>query len=570
MPQQRGNTTTDEDNNVHSAIQEVNREFKEREIQQRAREQGIPYIDLSILPINDDMLRIISEEESLEGDIIPFFQVGKKLRIAILDPENINTKRIIKSLEEQGYILNINLCSEGSLVYAQQFYKKLKKQDTSVEELNEQVLKRAKNISQEIQDLSELPSQFAEIKSDLALAILNRKAISTNASDIHLEGEKNGVRVRGRIDGTLRNFFILSNKIAAGIIRQIKFNAHIASNAPDIPADGQFIFPVEGREIMVRVSVLPEKHGESIVLRYLDPKKQDLQLEELGFSEFHQQEISQLLSYREGLILSTGPTGSGKTTTLYAMLKNINTPDKKIITLENPVEYEVEGIIQSSIKNEKGFSFSEGLKSCLRQDPDVILVGEIRDTQTAETALQASMTGHLVLSTLHTNSAIETIVRLRDLNIPNYLTSNSLKGVLAQRLLRKPCPHCKEKQNLTAEQMLLLKKILAPHVKNKEDIENIPTQQISGKGCKKCGNTGYKGRTVVSEIIIVSEVLSEMIAKNQSYSEIITYLINTKHRFLSYDAAIKILKGKTDINEAIRVLGKNFLPTETTQLKIDE
>lgn len=556
-------TDTTMEQNVQSAIKEVNREFREREIQQKARELGIPYIDLSILPINDDMLRIISEEESKENNIIAFFQVGKKLRVALTDPDNPSTQSVLEQLKTQGFSLNINLCSPESLLFAQSFYLKIKKKDVSVEKLNEEILEKAENIAQEIKNLADLPKEFEAIKSDLALALLNRKAISTNASDIHLEGQKNGVRVRGRIDGSLRIFFVMSNKIASGIIRQIKFNAHIRSNTPDIPADGQFIFPVEGREIMVRVSVLPGNHGESIVLRYLDPQTQQLSLQELGFSPFHEKEIQHLLSSREGLLLSTGPTGSGKTTTLYTMLKTLNTPEKKIITLENPVEYEIPGIIQSSIQTEKGFSFSEGLKSCLRQDPDVILIGEIRDGDTAETALQASMTGHLVLSTLHTNSALETIIRLQDLHIPNYLISNSMKGVLAQRLLRSPCPDCKQTIPLLPEEKTLLKNILLPHVQNQEELDRFTSTQVSGKGCIKCGHTGYQGRTIISEIIVVSNSLSTLISQNASYNTLLKHLISKKHRFLSYDACIKILKGKTDFKEVIRILGKNFLPVES-------
>ena len=327
-----------------------------------------------------------------------------------------------------------------------------------------------------------------------------------------------------------------------------------------MPSDGQFSFPIEDREIMVRVSILPGKKGESIVLRYLDPQKQEVGLEKLGFSPSNKQQIDMLLSYREGLIVTTGPTGSGKTTSLYAMLKTLNTPEKKIITLENPVEYELPGIIQSSIQEEKGYTFAAGLKSCLRQDPDVILVGEIRSEETAETALQASMTGHLVLSTLHTNSAIGTLVRLRDLDVPNYLISNSLKGIIAQRLMRKPCPNCSEKIPFSQEQETLLLQILTPYAKDPEVLQSLKKVFTSGKGCKKCGKTGYKGRSVVSEVLIISREMSTMIAENVSKKEMIEYLKEKKHRFLSYDAAIKIIKGETDFKEAIRVLGKSFVP----------
>lgn len=559
-PQTQANT--DDNLAIQNAIADINTEFKEREIQSKARELGMPYIDLSILPLNDDLLRIISHQESEDGQIIPFFQVGRKLRIAIVDPENTDTKQIIKNLETQGFTLNINLCSVRSLEKAQSRYAKIKTKDTSVEELQNTLLARANNIAEEMGDIANMPKKFEDIKSDLALAILNRKAIATNASDLHFETIPKGVRVRGRIDGTLRTFFTLSHEISKGIIRQIKFNSKIASNIKGIPADGQYSFPLEERTIQVRVSVLPEKDGESIVMRYLDPSRQDLDLDKLGFTEHQKKQISTMLSYREGLIVTTGPTGSGKTTTLYSMIKKINTPEKKIITLEDPVEYELDGIVQSSIDVHHGYTFESGLKTALRQDPDIILLGEIRDHTTAETALQASITGHLVLSTLHTNSALETLTRFKDLDIPDYLIASALRGVLAQRLARKICPHCSIKQPLTDHQRTQLQNILDPFLDDKTLLEKLPKEFNTGKGCVKCGNTGYKGRIVISETLTVSSVLTKMISEGSRIEEIKKYLIESKHKPLSYDAAIKIVKGETDFNEIVRVLGKAFLPLD--------
>ncbi len=566
MPQDENTQTsslpTTQNAGIQQAISEVNKEFKEREVQNKARELGIPYIDLAIIPINDDVLRIIPEEVSREGKLIPFFQVGKKIRIAVSDPTHTETQNFLEKMRQQGFSLNINLCSEENLKNAQERYKTLKKADTSVDQLQQKILEKANTLSEELKSIGDMPKKFEEIKSDLALALLNRKAIALNVSDMHLESKKSGVRIRARIDGTLQDFFDLSPEIAKSLIRQIKFNANIISNLPELPADGQFGFIVEGRTITVRVSILPESHGESIVMRYLDPKSQDVSLEQLGFNKNNFTTISRLLEYREGLILMTGPTGSGKTTSLYAMLKTINTPEKKIITLENPVEYKIEGIVQSNIQAEKGYTFAEALKASLRQDPDVILLGEIRDNTTAETALQASLTGHLVLSTLHTNSAIESIVRLRDLNVPNYLISSSLKGIVAQRLMRKPCPHCSEVMVCTPEQRKILHGIFASYVEDKSMLEKLNTEYRKGKGCDKCAQSGYLGRSVISEVLAISKELSEKIESNASIEAITDYAIGKKHKFLAYDAAIKILQGETDFDEAIRVLGKNFLPVD--------
>lgn len=408
-----------------------------------------------------------------------------------------------------------------------------------------------------------MSEKFNTIHSDLALALINRTAIELNASDIHIESLKNVTQIRARIDGTLRILFSITKEVATNLLRQIKFDANILSNNPKRPSDGQFSFPLNNRHVNVRVSILPSNNGESVVLRYLDPQKQNVEIEALGFSKDNKDKIDKLKQYNEGLIVTTGPTGSGKTTTLYAILKSLNTPEKKIITLENPIEYEIEGIIQSAIQQDRGYDFSDGLKSSLRQDPDIILLGEIRDTKTAETALQASMTGHLVLSTLHTNSAVDTITRLRDLEIPSYLISNSLKGIISQRLMRKPCPHCLEQRTFTEQELLLIKSIVSEYTDNHDILDKIKKTYTSGRGCEKCGNTGYKGRSVVSEVIIIDQTLQNLIANNKNKKEIVQYLLSKKHKFIAYDAALKIVKEESDIQEAFRVLGTAFTPVSS-------
>lgn len=543
---------------LSGAIAEINQEFKEKEVHQHARELGMPYIDIYNTPINDDLLRLIPEEKSKEAQLIAFFLVGKKLRVAVIDPNNEETKNLLEYLEEKNFILNINICSSYGLEMAQKNYSRIKKKNTDVKTLEAQMLSEDENIAQGIRKLADIPEKFEEIQSDLALAILHRKAINLRASDIHFEPTKKGIRVRGRIDGLLQDFFILSNSIAKGIIRQIKFSANIKSNTSGIPADGQMKFSAGKKDIMVRVSTLPEKKGESIVMRYLDPSSQKKDISSMGFSKSEQKKLKIFLQMKQGLILVTGPTGSGKTTTLYSMLSSINTPEKKIITLEDPVEYEMEGLVQSSINEEKGYTFSSGLKSCLRQDPDILLIGEIRDLPTAESALQASLTGHFVMSTLHTNSALETIIRLRDIGVENYLVASSLKGIIAQRLVRQPCQHCLSFVSFTAEQKKFLLNTLRPAVQRGDPLPKLQEKMTVGKGCKHCGKTGYKGRTVISETIICSAEFSNAIAEGKNIATLKEILKNEHQKFFSFDAAVKILQGKTDWNEAIRVLGSNF------------
>ncbi len=545
---------------LSSAISDINQEFKEREVQQKSRDLGLSYIDVSIIPINEDLLRLIPKEESEEGGMIVFFRVGKKVRIALLDPEKRRTKEILERLQKEGLIINLNLCSEESLKKAQKNYEKLKIHDNSVKDLEREQVRNIANIKDEILSISDLPKKFEEIRSDLALAFLHREAVALGASDLHFEHQKEGVRVRARINGMLSDFFTLSNKIASGILRQIKFNGNIKSNIPGVPADGEYTFFAGDREIMVRVSVLPLNGGtESVVMRFLDPIRQNKKLSELGFSDRERREIEKLLQSREGLILVTGPTGSGKTTTLYATLRKINTPEKKIITLEDPVEYRIRGIVQSSIHEEKGYSFASGVRAVLRQDPDVLLVGEIRDREGAEAALQASITGHLVLSTVHTNSAIETIGRLQNLEVPAYLLGSSLKGIISQRLVRQVCPKCSEEGNFSEVQKNILMNIIRPLVTLGMPLPNFSGKARIPKACESCGNTGFSGRIVVSETISISPALAVLISKGENEETLNAQLKIENFQNISTDAAIKVLTGQTTFDEAVRVLGSRFL-----------
>jgi type II secretory ATPase GspE/PulE/Tfp pilus assembly ATPase PilB-like protein len=563
-PQNDGKTITpvqQEQNTLSEAILDINQEFKEREVQQRARDLGIAYIDVSLVPINEDLLRIISEEQSINALLIPFFRVGKKVRVAGVDFEKEETKELVKSLENQAYSVNLNLCSEESLKKAQKAYEKIRPSDKSLEEiLQKKIGENILNIEEEIKNISDLPQKFEEVKSDIALAFLHREILATGASDLHFEPQENTVRIRARIDGLLVDFFSISKKIAIGLIRQIKFNAKIKTNTLGIPADGQYTFRAGEKEVMVRVSVIPLKNSEeSVVLRFLDPQNKMLEIENLGFLPYDQKKITHALEAREGLVLVTGPTGSGKTTTLYAAIKKINNPERKIITLEDPVEYSIGGVVQSPVEETKGYTFSEGLKSILRQDPDIIMLGEIRDSESAETALQAAITGHFVLSTLHTNSAIESVLRIRNLGIPAYLLSSGIKCIIAQRLVRRVCPHCAEEVPLGESHKKMLVDILRPIILRGEKLPKISGNVHIAKGCEKCGDRGYLGRTVLAEVLEISKELCEGIALNLSINELQKILEKEgAMHTMAQDAAIKILLGVTTFEEVFRIMGANF------------
>ncbi len=374
-------------------------------------------------------------------------------------------------------------------------------------------------------------------------------AKETGASDIHFEPTKNNFIVRFRIDGILHEIDKLSKKVQPAITSRIKLIANMNIAESRIPQDGRILIQEEDENLDIRVSSVPTIFGESIVLRLLSKEKSLLNLEVLGMNNDHLKIFKQLIRKPYGLILVTGPTGSGKTTTLYAALNDINTPDKKIITVEDPVEYQLEGINQIQVKPEIGLNFANILRSILRQDPDIILVGEIRDSETAKIAIQSSLTGHLVFSTLHTNDAIGAFSRLKDLGVENFLLSSAVIASMAQRLVRKICPYCKKEYTPKKEEINII---------SKEFNLNSPVEKLyKGDGCKKCAYTGYRGRIAIYEILINNDSLRKYIIQEEfeNNPELKEYL-NKNFISMKQDGLQKALQGITTIEEVLRVVQK--------------
>ena len=364
------------------------------------------------------------------------------------------------------------------------------------------------------------------------------KAVKARASDIHLEPFENKLSIRFRVDGVLREVLQYQKNITQMIISRIKIMSKLDISERRLPQDGRISISVGKRDIDLRVSTLPSSFGERVVLRILEKDKTHIQLEQLGFSSEILKNFRKNLSKNEGIILVTGPTGSGKTTSLYSGLREISDRSQNILTIEDPVEYALEGIGQTQVNNKTGLTFAKGLRAILRQDPDIVMVGEIRDKETAEIAIQASLTGHLVLSTVHTNSAVNAITRLRDMGIEPYLLSSSLIFVLSQRLVRKLCPNCK-----TAD----------------EDSKNILKKyKIKGKafksvGCNSCDNTGYKGRLSIGEFVSIDEKVSEFIHNSASENEISDYVYDANKKI--YENGLHVVaRGETSLSELMRVI----------------
>lgn len=367
------------------------------------------------------------------------------------------------------------------------------------------------------------------------------QAIKQDASDIHIETYEQRVLVRNRIDGILQEVLEIQRAIAPLIISRIKVMAKLDIAEKRIPQDGRIQLRSGGHNIDVRVSTLPSTHGERIVMRILDKQSAQLDINLLGYSESTLKGIKKLISQPHGIILITGPTGSGKTTSLYAMLTELNEVSRNILTIEDPIEYDLPGIGQTQVNAKVDMSFAKGLRAILRQDPDVVMIGEIRDLETAEIAVQASLTGHLVLSTLHTNSALGALTRLRDMGIESFLLSTSVIGLMAQRLVRSLCPYCKQTHAIREDEAALLG--LSPDTK---EVIYEP------KGCKECNHIGFKGRTGIYEMIPIDETLRGMIHRQESLLTMEEYL-RPSHPSIREDGLQKVLQGETSLSEILRV-----------------
>lgn len=531
---------------------QINREFQEKSTLKRAHDLGLPYVNIGKTPLNPDFLKVLDMGTAQKARIIPFFKVGNKLRIAVQNPDNPDTDAVIKNLEKSGLQVSVNLASEAGIddamkIYeAEQQYKKMDIVD-SVE------TKAIKAYDKEIKELSELAQKIEAIPAEEALNMINVGAMKTGASDIHYEPNTENTIVRFRIDGMLHQVFTIKSGIYRNIANQIKYKCAMQLNVDSIPQDGRYGFLFNDRKIDVRVSAIPTGSGESFVCRYLVPDKDHASFESMGFKGLALKKIENASNISHGMILCTGPTGSGKTTTLYTMMSKMRLETNKIITLEDPVEYYLDGIVQSQINEKRGYNFASGLRSILRQDPDIIMVGEIRDLETAETAAQAALTGHVLLSTLHTNSAVETIPRLINMGLPRYMVASALDTIVAQRLVRVVCPKCTTKRAITKSEEAEFEKVFTNLKAVHPGMElTVPKEIPETHGCDYCSQTGYKGRLVIDEVIVVDEKTKRLILDNASSVDLIMAARQGGMITIREDGLIKVAEGLTTLEEIYR------------------
>jgi type II secretion system protein E len=481
----------------------------------------------------------IKPELLKELRLIPLYVREEKLVVAMADPRDIFSMEIIEKLTQRKVVPVLS--TEEKIIEAiNRFYEGKKSQvDEIISSIDD-----SDAIEDNIEQLKDLASEAPIIR---LVNILINRAVEKGASDIHIEPFEREVKVRFRIDGVLHEIETLPKQTLPAIISRIKIMSKLDIAEKRLPQDGRIQLKVEGKNIDLRVSTLPTLFGEEVVLRILDRTQVMLNLEDLGFPQKVLEQFKDLIISSHGMILVTGPTGSGKTTTLYASLNTINTPDKKIITIEDPVEYQLNGINQIQANPQIGLSFAKGLRTIVRQDPDIVMVGEIRDLETAEVAVQAALTGHLVFSTLHTNDAASAITRLIEMGVEDYLVASSVIAILAQRLVRIICPYCREKVSVTPS----LKKLFYQN--------NIEVQHIfRSKGCEKCDFTGYRGRQGIFELLIIEDEIREMISQNADSENIKKKAISLGMTPLLKDGLNKVVQGLTTVEEVLRVAQKGL------------
>ncbi len=499
----------------------------------------IPTLNLSKYRIDKTLISRIPEKIARQYNLVPISVMGGTLTIAIADPLNIFAFEDLKLLT--GYKIDVVLASQKDILKA--IDNVYKEQSLPAEELKEEkpVESLFSEITQGILELGNLRDPASAVPVVKMVDLIVMDAFKKRASDIHLEPEEEDLRVRFRIDGDLTDAFSIPKKVQNMIIARLKIISGLDTTETRMPQDGRFKVKYQDKEIDFRVSALPTTGGQKMVLRILDKSALSLGLVRLGFSETAYKLLNEAIVKPFGMILVTGPTGSGKSTTLYSVLNQLNTPDRNIITIEDPVEYQLEGITQIQANADIGLTFANGLRSLLRQSPDIILVGEIRDAETADIAIKASLTGQLVMSTLHTNSAAGAVTRLVDMGVEPFLVASSLIMSSAQRLIRLNCEHCKEKYNPPE-----------PLLKNSRLAANV--EFFRGKGCNFCNNTGFYGRSAILEVLMVDHKIREMITQRISADKIENYAVKESGmRTLRQEAQDKALAGLTTLEEALRI-----------------
>ncbi|MEK4128310.1 ATPase, T2SS/T4P/T4SS family [Solibacillus sp. FSL W8-0474] len=490
---------------------------------------GIPHITLNKYAIDPELLQLVPRELAKRANIMPVRRDRNKLLIAMSDPMDYF------AIEEVRMATGCQI--ETSIAAKDDLYRTITKYYDLQASMDAALSEMAANTTEVQQEITDEDSPIVRLVNQI---IAN--GVAQRASDIHFDPQETEFKVRYRVDGVLRTERSLPKHMQNMMTARVKIIGGLNITENRIPQDGRIKVNIEFKSIDIRLSTLPTVYGEKIVMRILDVSNAATDIAQLGFTEKNEALFKKMIEQPNGIVLITGPTGSGKSSTLYAALSNLNDEEVNIITVEDPVEYQLNGVNQIQVKEEVGLTFAAGLRSILRQDPDIIMIGEIRDLETAQISIRASLTGHLVLSTLHTNSAIESVSRLQDMGIEPFLISSSLVGILAQRLVRQICRDCSTEVEPTSRE----KEIFA---NNEFSVEKVR----KGRGCSACGNTGYRGRLAIHELLPIDRELKDLILNRASGYEIGDYMKTAGYYTLLQDGLLKVINGVTTTEEVLRV-----------------
>lgn len=541
-------------------LTKLRQQEEEEFLQIMSAKHGIPYADLSIVPVDTSAIGLLKEPVARAALVAPFALAGKKLKVGLFAPTQENTKEILASLEERGYTLERYLVSHASLEKVWVRYSEMSgatKSEAGMVDISGENMQELVGRFTTLTDVSKALGSTITEKSARHISnifsIILAGAIGIRASDIHIEPSEEAVHIRYRIDGVLHEVAVLPTEIYHLFSSRLKLLAGLKLNVGSESQDGRFSIKIADIEIEMRVSVIPGAYGEGVVMRILNPQSLNVTLEDLGMSPRLLALVDKEIRKPHGMILNTGPTGSGKTTTLYAFLKRIYSPEIKMMTIEDPIEYHMKGVSQTQVEADKGYTFLEGLRAAMRQDPDVIMIGEIRDGETAKVAINAALTGHMVFSTLHTNTAAGAIPRLIDIGVTPKIIGSSLTVALAQRLARKLCTECKKEDTPNEREQKIIDQA-ALRIKEKTGTE-VQTKKVwRSVGCIKCNNTGFKGRVGIFEAVLMSAEVETLLNGIPSEREIQAVASKQGILDMKEDGVEKILAGLTSFDEVERVV----------------
>ncbi len=547
MTDQTPHSNSEDNAPMEQFVTNLQRKKEEEYTQKKASELNLTYQNMVGFQPNPSAVSIVPKDLAHSANIFAYEKDGIKISLALSNPEDPMTIDALKKLSAlDEFEFKPVLVSPSSMKYLLGVYDTFSPTQTKVDDIN--IDTKLQEKFSKLTNLEELQTALTTASTSELTETIFAGAIGLSASDIHIEPTKEGVRIRFRLDGVLHDITNLPLDRLDALTNRIKMLAQLKLNLTETAQDGRFSIHTPKGTYDIRVSILPTQYGESAVLRLLPQEGSFINLDEIGFSPEVKQWVDSAIHEPNGLILNTGPTGSGKTTTLYAILNTINKPDSKIITVEDPVEYRLQGITQTQVNAEEDYTFANALRSIVRQDPDIILVGEIRDKETANIAVDAALTGHLVLSTLHTNDAAGAIPRLVELGAQPKLFSDALRLVIAQRLVRRLCPKCKEAYSPEGVDLEKIKSI-SPSA--------LPKTIYRPKGCDACNGTGYHGRIGIFEVLRITPEIKEKINGGGSATELAQLAISQGMITLAQDGLARVLEGTTSLDELLRVVGGN-------------